>query len=121
MKELKKLIINNYLKGEEMKLNIQERLTLVNVVPEKANFDTMSIIEGLKLLLYPSEAEVKKFEIKQDGKTLYWNAEGSKKIDIKLTEGQRNLLLKQLNSLSERDDLDFNQYSVLKRFREEKE
>lgn len=104
-----------------MKLNIQERLVLVNLLPEKGNFQTMSTIEGLRLVLYPSEAEVKKFEIKQEGNTLHWNAEGSKKIEIKLSEAQTALLTKELEARSEKDSLDFNQYSILKRFREGKD
>jgi len=102
-----------------MKLNISERLTLVNLVPEKGNFVTMSIVEGLRLILYPSEAEVKKFELKQQERLLTWNEEGTKKIDIKLTDLQKKFLMDRLEERSKDDSLDFSQYSIFKRFKEE--
>lgn len=37
-----------------MKLNIQERFAFVNLLPEKGNFITMSVIEALTKSLYPS-------------------------------------------------------------------
>ena len=102
-----------------MKLNIQERLTMVNLVPEKGNFVTMSIVESLRELLYPSEAEVKKFEIKQTDMTLTWNTEGNKKIEIKITPFQKEFLMNRLEELSQQNNLDIQQYLIYKRFKEE--
>jgi hypothetical protein len=103
-----------------MKLNIQERLTLVNLVPEKGNFITMSIVDGLRLILYPSEAEVKKFDLKQDDRLLTWNEEGSKKTEVKISDSQIDFLMDQLEKKSIAADLDFLQYSVYKRLKDEK-
>lgn len=103
-----------------MKLNVQERLTLVNLLPEKGNFTTMSIVETLKDILYPSEAEVKKFELKQTERILTWNEEGSKGVEIEISEMQSKMLSEKLEELSGNDDLDVNQYQMLKRFRNEK-
>lgn len=103
-----------------MKLNIQERLTLVNLVPEKGNFITMSIVDGLRTILYPSEAEVKKFDLKQDERLLTWNEEGSKKIEIKLTDSQKDFLMNRLEEKSAANELDLSQYSIYKRLKDEK-
>lgn len=103
-----------------MKLNIQERLTLVNLVPEKGNFITMSIVDGLRLILYPSEAEVKKFDLKQDDRLLTWNEEGSKKTEVKISDSQIDFLMDQLEKKSIANELDFLQYSVYKRLKDEK-
>ena len=103
-----------------MKLNIQERLTLVNLVPEKGNFITMSIVDGLRLILYPSEAEVKKFDLKQDDRLLTWNEEGSKKTEVKVSDSQIDFLMDQLEKKSIANELDFLQYSVYKRLKDEK-
>ena len=100
-----------------MEFNIQERLVLVNLLPEKGNFETMSIIESLRKILYPSEDEVKKFEIKQLDTTIQWNKEGSKKQKIELTDGQLKLIKKQFNKLDEKDELSFDQYSLYKSFK----
>ena len=103
-----------------MKLNIQERLTFVNLVPEKGNFITMSIVDGLRLILYPSEAEVKKFDLKQDDRLLTWNEEGSKKTEVKVSDSQIDFLMDQLEKKSIANELDFLQYSVYKRLKDEK-
>lgn len=100
-----------------MKLNVQERLTLVNLLPEKGNFATMKIIEGVRDLLYPSEEESKQFEIKQSGNNISWNAEGSKEIEIKLSKGQRDLLEDSLGKLDESEELTFAHYTVFKKFK----
>jgi len=102
-----------------MKLNIQERLTLVNLVPEKGSFVTMSIVEGLRLVLYPSEVEVKKFDLKQNERVLTWNDEGTKRVEIKLSDLQRKFLMDILEERSQENDLDFQQYTTYKRLKEE--
>jgi hypothetical protein len=105
-----------------MKLNIQERLTLIGVVPQKGNFETMSTIENLKLLLYPSEEEVKKYNIKQSEDRIEWSAEASTEpVEIPMTSVQRDLILKELNRISQEENLLYPQYSIFKRFKTEDE
>lgn len=103
-----------------MKLNIPERLTLVNLLPEKGGFATMNTIEGLTKVLYPSEAEVIKYEVKQDTSTISWNAEGAKQVEVKLSEKQFEFLLSQLEDLDKKEELTVNHYNLLKRFKDEK-
>ena len=100
-----------------MKLNISERLILVNVVPEKGNFETMSTVESLADILYPSEKEVKEFSIVQGEDKISWNAKGSESIEIDLSELQLNFLIKQLETLSDQGHLNLQQYKLLKKLR----
>jgi len=100
-----------------MKLNISERLILVNVVPEKGNFETMSTVESLADILYPSEKEVKEFNIVQGEDKISWNAKGSEAIEIDLSELQLNFLIKQLETLSDQGQLNLQQYKLLKKLR----
>lgn len=100
-----------------MELNVQERLTLVNLLPEKGNFQTMKTIDTLKSLLYPSEEEGKKFEIKQTGNNISWNPEGAKPIEIKLSKVQKDMLQTSLEELDEKAELTFPHYTVFKKFK----
>lgn len=100
-----------------MKLNISERLILVNVVPERGNFETMSTVESLAEILYPSEKEVKEFNIVQGEDKISWNAKGSESIEIDLSELQLNFLIKQLETLSDQGHLNLQQYKLLKKLR----
>ena len=101
-----------------MKLDISERLTLVNVIPAKGNFETMSTVEALQTILYPSEEEVKKFEIKQTETRIEWNEEGKIPVDVNFTERQVQLLKDQLELLSKHEELTMPQYLLIKKFRE---
>ena len=100
-----------------MELNISERLTLVNLLPEKGNFETMKTIEALRDILYPTEEEVKKFGVKQTSNNISWNEEGAKEIPLKFTKIQKDLLKESLDKLDEKEELTFAQYSVYKKFK----
>ena len=100
-----------------MNLNVQERLTLVNLLPEKGNFETMKTIEALKDVLYPNEEEVEKFEIKQTGNNIQWNKQGAIEVEIKLTKAHKDLLISSLEKLDEKEEVTLPQYQVYKKFK----
>ena len=100
-----------------MEFNVQERLVMVNSLPEKGNFETMKTIEALRDIFYPSEEEVEKFSIKQDGNNLSWNAEGGKGIPIKLTKAQKEFMVSTFEKLSEKEELTFQHYGVFKKLK----
>lgn len=100
-----------------MLLNVHERLTLVNLLPEKGNFTTMKTIEAMKDLLYPSEEETKMYGIEQKGNNISWNAEGNKEIEIKLTKAHKDLITKALEDLDEKEELTMAHYQVFKKFK----
>lgn len=96
-------LYDNTLKEKKMKLNIPERLTMVNVLPEKGSFATLKTIEELKSRLYPSEKEVKKFEIKQNGNNISWNPKGIEQIEIEVSEVQKNIVVEALEELDKKE------------------
>lgn len=104
-----------------MKLNIPERLTLVNMLPEKGNFETMTTIDALQVLLYPSEKEVKEFEIKSTDKSIMWNAKGTEPVEIEFTESQTEYFKDLFKKKSEEKELTLAQYHLHKKFKENKE
>lgn len=104
-----------------MKLNVQDRLILVNVVPEKGTFTTMTIVEELKAKFYPSEKEIKEFDIKHEGNSIMWNKKGAEDKEIPLTESQLNLILDQFEKLSKTESLDYNTYLVYKKLKNQTE
>ena len=102
-----------------MKLNIQERLILSRIVPEKGNFETMTTVEKLKEALFLSEEEVEKFELKQSDTAITWNEKGSEREDIELSIKGKALLVKTLEELDEKEELNAQQYLIFKLFKEE--
>ena len=104
-----------------MKLNVSERLTLVGIVPQKGNFETMTTVQNLKDLLYLSEEEVKEFEVKQSPDNVSWNEKATEKREIKISEMGMHLLTKVLKGLDEKEELTSAQYLIYKRIKEEGE
>ncbi len=102
-----------------MKLNVQERLILSRVVPEKGNFETMDTVEKLKEALFLSEKEVEEFELKQNDTSITWNEKGSKQKEVDLTIKGKALLMKALEELDEKEELNAQQFSIFKLFKEE--
>ena len=105
-----------------MKLNIPERLTMVNLLPEKGSFATLKTIETLKNALYPSEKEVKKYEIKQSGNNLSWNKKGiEEQVDIEITEGMRDIIINALEELDKKEQATSAHFYMHERLTQEKE
>ena len=102
-----------------MKLNVQERLILSKVVPEQGNFETMAMVEKLRETLFLSEEEVVEFELKQTDTAITWNKKGSEGVEVKFSIKGKALLVKALEGLDEKEELNSSQYLLLKRFKEE--
>jgi len=97
-------------------MNIQERLVLVGLLPEKGNFDTMSAVESLRVKLYPTEKEVKEFEIVQDEKAIRWNQKAVVPVTIDFSDAQTEILKSKFKDLSDKDELSLDQFSLYKKF-----
>ena len=102
----------------KVKLNIPERYLLIQIIPQTGNFETMSTIEALTKVLYPSEVEVKKYEIEVKENKIIWGKGAIDFVEIEFTEKQVELIVNQLEDKSEKDQLDFNQYLICKKFKD---
>ena len=102
-----------------MELNVQERLTLSRLLPEKGNFETMSAMESLRQVLFLSEDEVEAVELKQTDTAITWNEKGAERVEIDLTSKGKQILLEALEELDEKGELDVLQFAIFKRFKEE--
>ena len=102
-----------------MKLNVQERLILSKIVPEKGNFETMATVEKLRESLFLTEEEVEEFEVKQTDTAITWNEKGSVAKEVDLSIKGKALLLKALEELDEKEELSAHLYIIYKRFKED--
>jgi len=102
-----------------MKLNVQERLILSKIIPEKGNFATMDTVEKLKSTLFLSEKEVDEFELKQTDTAITWNEKGSEAIEVDISDKGVQLLTKVLGELDKEEALSLQHYLIFKRFKEE--
>lgn len=101
-----------------MKLNIQDRLILAQVLPEKGNFETMDTVDKLRKVLFLSEDEVEKYGFKQNGDKVSWNKEGFDEVEVEISDKGKALLLKELERLDNKEELNFLQFEVYKKIKE---
>lgn len=101
-----------------MELNIQERLILSRLIPEKGNFETMSTVENLRKALLFTEEEVEKFEIKQTDTAISWNEQAFERIDISLSTKGEALVIEALEELDKKEELGAQEYTLFKRFKD---
>jgi hypothetical protein len=104
-----------------MKLNVSERLTLVRIVPEKGNFETMGTVEKLRDALYLSEEESAEFEVKATEDSINWNTKGVERVEIKISEMGMRLLTKTLEELDKKEELTTHQFQIFRRIKEEQQ
>ena len=58
-----------------MQLTILERVLLLNVLPVEGNIITLRIIQDLRRNLAPTEEEIKKVNLRQEGTQIRWDDE----------------------------------------------
>jgi len=99
-----------------MKLNILERLKLVQMLPEEGNFLMLNIIQKLKESLSPTEAEFKEFEIVETAGSLHWNEKGREAKEIAIGEKATEVLVGAITKLDEENKLTEQHLSLYKKF-----
>ena len=104
-----------------MKLNVGDRITLLGVLPQEGNFITLKIIRDLQGKLSFQEAELKKYEIKQeqDGDKVRttWNEKGiTEENEIEIGEKATDIIVKALKKIDELEKLTPPQMSVYEKF-----
>ena len=101
------------------KLNVAERLTLVQIIPEKGNFKTMTTVENVKTILYLSEEEREEFEVEQTGNNLKWNEKGSKQREVSFSDFGWELIMESFEQLDKKENLTSPQFLIYKYLKEE--
>lgn len=91
-----------------MELNLLERLMSIQALAEykEGNFITFKTIASLRNKLFITEAEAKRCEVRiESGRYIWNNAEGSKAVEIEITEAEHKLLKEQLEKMDKANKL----------------
>ena len=99
-----------------MKLNVFERLILLQVLPKEGNFVTLKIMRDLRMALAPSQEEINEFEIKQEGEQVLWNTKGKEEREIKIGEKATDIIIESLKKLNEEKKLTDQHFSLYEKF-----
>lgn len=100
-----------------MKLNIKERIILLNIMPEENNFITLKIIRKLKENLSFSEKELKEFEIKiNTNNSVTWNVKKEQDKEIDIGEKATDIIIEALMELDKNKKLTEQHISLYEKF-----
>lgn len=100
-----------------MKLNILERLLLVNVLPEKGNAVTLRIVSQLRERLSFTEQDIEKYGITVEGEAVRWDPEkGQEEVEIKIGAVAQRTIVDALTELDKNEDLEMQHLSLLDKF-----
>jgi len=99
-----------------MKLNLIERITLLQILPKEGNFVTLRIVRDLKTALSMTEKEFKEFGIKQEGANTSWNEKGNEEREIMIGEKATDIIVESLKALDKEKKLTDQHFTVYEKF-----
>jgi hypothetical protein len=104
-----------------MKLNVADRLNLLQVLPKEGNFATLKIVRDTQDILTLSEEDHKTFEIVEKGNTVTWNDAGKEEIEIPIGDKAKEIAKEALQKLDNDKKLTPNHVSIYEKFVQDKE
>lgn len=110
----------------KLKLNILERISLLNVLPHEGSIITLRIMRELQSKLSFTEEELKKYKMKNtqspDGRTtITWDEDFSlKETDIEIGEAATGIIVNELKKLDSQNRLRMEMLSLYEKFVEGK-
>ena len=99
-----------------MKLNIKDRLVLLNTLPPEGNFATLKIVHELKMALAPSEEEAKAIGLVQEAEQIRWNPTKDVEKDIPIGKVARGVIETALKRLDAEQKLTPDHLGLYERF-----
>lgn len=79
-----------------MKLNVSERMGLLQVLPQQHNFATMKVLLKLRDAIGLDEAEVTEAKVRQEGDQLKWDSTADFDKDVEIGETSRGIIVEAL-------------------------
>lgn len=104
-----------------MKLNVQERLMVMQVLPKEGNFATLRIVRRTQDKLGITDEEFKEFEIKQVENNITWNKKGNEEKEIQIGESATDLIIEALEKMDKENKLTVQHISIYEKFKEDKD
>ena len=99
-----------------MKLNVIERLTILQILPRETDFSALKLIRDLNDKVGLSADDFKKFDVKTDNGQVKWNKEGIKEVEIELKEKECDILVEALKGLDKQKKLSQCHLSLYEKF-----
>lgn len=103
--------------NKTMKLNVLERVHLLNIVPRKGSIIENKAIMSLLTKIEFDGNELKEYELKStpDGK-ITWNQDKSKDIELTFIETEIDMIKKAINEMDSKKEVPLNLMPLIEKF-----
>jgi len=101
-----------------MKLNVVERLMLLNILPPEGSITIMKLLRVLKEELSFSEKEHKLLEFKQEEGQVFWKQDADIEKEVKIGEIMTETIKKELKKLNDEEKLTEGHIDLYDKFME---
>ncbi len=99
-----------------MKLDVKERMQLLNLLPKEGNVTTLRVIFDLRRSLSFSEKELKVLKFKSAGEQVTWDAGKANIKEITISEVPRKMIQEAFKQLDEGKKLNIEMLPLYERF-----
>jgi hypothetical protein len=99
-----------------MELNINERVNLLDILPQQGDFTTLKIVRELRESLSFNEEEHKKHNFRQKEGMIYWNNDTGETKDIPIGEKANDIIKDVLKNLNENKKLRNEHFTLYEKF-----
>lgn len=100
----------------KVKLNILERVLLLNMLPQKGNLVTCRASQNTGKIITITPEEEKEFEITKNGGMTTWNEKGREEKEIDLPPSSVKMIRDRLNEMDAKEELPANAVSLCEKF-----
>lgn len=97
-----------------MKLNLQERIVLADILPQKGNFLELIVRKDLSDKISIKQPEIEKHQIKIVGDRISW--ESDEEIEVEFTSQETQLVKDQLAAMDKNKLLEDKHIAIYKKF-----
>ncbi len=100
-----------------MKLNIIERLTIMQILPQQGNSKTLKLVKDFQGIIGLSQEELKKYEVVQkEAGRITWNVEKEESKEITIDKPLMDIIVKQFEKLNNEERLPMEYLEVYNKF-----
>jgi hypothetical protein len=89
----------------KVKLNVLERVLLLNMLPQKGNLVTVRAVSNTGKMLMITPEEEKRYELKREGGTTHWNDAGMEEKEFEIPPSSIKVIRDRLVELVAQEQL----------------
>lgn len=99
-----------------MLLNVKQRLLLLNILPDEANYITLKIIREQQGRLSFSDEELQRLKVKRQGDMYTWDESLDEPVEIEINESARGIIKLAFRQLDQQGQLKVEFLSLYEHF-----